>query len=480
MVSANYRLGALGFLDARSFGGVANCGLRDAICRARVGARPHRYLRRRADAGHRVRRVGRRRADPARARVAHRARTSDGGHRAERRDVRDPRRGTRRAPSSRRWSTPRGRATGRTARPSADALVAAQGAAMGAAARDGRDDAVPSDGRRRGPARAARRRVRVAAPRPASRSSRARPPTRCACSSTRGRARAPRKIVRRAARYLGVDEARRGADRRALRARARHRRHARDLARAVRRQRDAGAVPRGARRARCRTARRTRTASRGGARRSVRATASTSRSRSATSSTAGTRSSDSTTTGTRCSARSATHGPRSRAPATPVGRSTHGTHVRPDGCTTRAAHPLFARLANSSLNRARTTTVRRPAEHTFDGVGRLRERAARDGLEEVHRRIGEPRIEPGRDDRRAPLVERAVDALHAEAGRDLVAVERVGTGEAQRAGEVVADERDRRHGRYVRRDRSTRCVPSRTAARGCPTVRHHPACRSRW
>jgi para-nitrobenzyl esterase len=32
VVSANYRLGALGFLDARSFGGVANCGVRDAIC----------------------------------------------------------------------------------------------------------------------------------------------------------------------------------------------------------------------------------------------------------------------------------------------------------------------------------------------------------------------------------------------------------------------------------------------------------------
>jgi para-nitrobenzyl esterase len=32
VVSVNYRLGALGFLDARSFGGVANCGVRDAIC----------------------------------------------------------------------------------------------------------------------------------------------------------------------------------------------------------------------------------------------------------------------------------------------------------------------------------------------------------------------------------------------------------------------------------------------------------------
>jgi para-nitrobenzyl esterase len=32
VVSVNYRLGALGFLDARPFGGVANCGLRDAIC----------------------------------------------------------------------------------------------------------------------------------------------------------------------------------------------------------------------------------------------------------------------------------------------------------------------------------------------------------------------------------------------------------------------------------------------------------------
>ncbi len=32
VVSANYRIGAFGFLDARPFGGVANCGLRDAIC----------------------------------------------------------------------------------------------------------------------------------------------------------------------------------------------------------------------------------------------------------------------------------------------------------------------------------------------------------------------------------------------------------------------------------------------------------------
>jgi para-nitrobenzyl esterase len=32
VVSVNYRLGALGFLDTRPFGGVANCGLRDAIC----------------------------------------------------------------------------------------------------------------------------------------------------------------------------------------------------------------------------------------------------------------------------------------------------------------------------------------------------------------------------------------------------------------------------------------------------------------
>jgi para-nitrobenzyl esterase len=32
VVSVNYRLGAFGFLDARSFGGVANCGVRDAIC----------------------------------------------------------------------------------------------------------------------------------------------------------------------------------------------------------------------------------------------------------------------------------------------------------------------------------------------------------------------------------------------------------------------------------------------------------------
>jgi para-nitrobenzyl esterase len=32
VVSVNYRIGAFGFLDARRFGGVANCGLRDAIC----------------------------------------------------------------------------------------------------------------------------------------------------------------------------------------------------------------------------------------------------------------------------------------------------------------------------------------------------------------------------------------------------------------------------------------------------------------
>ncbi len=32
VVSFNYRLGALGFLDARPIGGVANCGVRDAIC----------------------------------------------------------------------------------------------------------------------------------------------------------------------------------------------------------------------------------------------------------------------------------------------------------------------------------------------------------------------------------------------------------------------------------------------------------------
>ena len=32
MVSANYRLGALGFLDARPLGGIANAGVRDALC----------------------------------------------------------------------------------------------------------------------------------------------------------------------------------------------------------------------------------------------------------------------------------------------------------------------------------------------------------------------------------------------------------------------------------------------------------------
>ncbi len=35
VVSLNYRIGAFGFLDARPFGGAANCGLRDAICALR-------------------------------------------------------------------------------------------------------------------------------------------------------------------------------------------------------------------------------------------------------------------------------------------------------------------------------------------------------------------------------------------------------------------------------------------------------------
>lgn len=52
VVSANYRLGALGFVDARPFGGVANCGLRDALCAlewvqehiARFGGDPARVV----------------------------------------------------------------------------------------------------------------------------------------------------------------------------------------------------------------------------------------------------------------------------------------------------------------------------------------------------------------------------------------------------------------------------------------------------
>ena len=47
VVTVNYRLGALGFLDTRAVGGVANCGLRDAFVRARMGSGTHRGLRRR-------------------------------------------------------------------------------------------------------------------------------------------------------------------------------------------------------------------------------------------------------------------------------------------------------------------------------------------------------------------------------------------------------------------------------------------------
>ncbi len=66
-------------------------------------------------------------------------------------------------------------------------------------------------------------------------------------------------------------------------------------------------------------ARRTRSFSRGKVRTSVRATASTSRSRSGTSKTAGRSSRAPTTTCTRCRTSSATRGPRSRAPVRPVG-----------------------------------------------------------------------------------------------------------------------------------------------------------------
>ncbi len=299
----------------------------------------------------------------------------------------------------------------------------------GFAARHGRDDALPSDGRRRVPAR--RRRSR--------RSRRARRAGVALIAGTTAdemrlfvdssAAPAPRdKLVRRAARYLGVDETDATPYRRRLRRRARHRRHAtRSGARSSATTRCSARAGPSSTRTR-RTGRRTPTASRGAARRSARATASTSRSRSATSSTAGTRSSVSTTTAARCHGRCATPGPRSPAPATPAGPRTPRRAASVARCTTstntpvrtaperlRRGHPhQQCALRQSRLPRNSVVELRvcdfvlvelsgegasgRAAEDALDGVRRLRERAARDGLEEVHRRVGEPRVEARADD----------------------------------------------------------------------------------
>ena len=87
VVTVNYRIGALGFLDLRSLPGGdtadTNCGLRDQVLALQWVQRHIAPVRRRPGARHHLRRVGRRRldhapADRARDRVAGAA-----GHRAE-------------------------------------------------------------------------------------------------------------------------------------------------------------------------------------------------------------------------------------------------------------------------------------------------------------------------------------------------------------------------------------------------------------
>ena len=107
VVSANYRLGAFGFLDARPFGGVANCGVRDAICAlewvrdniAAFGGDPARVVAFGESAGGGL--VLHALASPRGARSARRR------DRAERRDVRDARRRAGRDRASRRSSRKR-------------------------------------------------------------------------------------------------------------------------------------------------------------------------------------------------------------------------------------------------------------------------------------------------------------------------------------------------------------------------------------
>ena len=247
VVSANYRLGALGFLDARSFGGVANCGVRDAICalewvRDNIGAfggDPTRVVAFGESGGgglllHAL-------AAPAADGLLAGAIMQSGATFA----TLDTKRGRDRARDAGQGSGRR--RCGRAPRPADRRADRRAGNGDVELARNGRDDAVPPDGRRRPPPGAAGRRVRQRRGR--GRRARRRDHRRRDAAVRPARRRAGAARTARAARGALPRHRRagRGADRRPLRARARHRRHERDLARRSRRQRDAGAVPRGAR-----------------------------------------------------------------------------------------------------------------------------------------------------------------------------------------------------------------------------------------
>ena len=251
------------------FGGVANCGLRDAIARARVGARQHRGVRRRSRRASSCS-ASRRAAAwcctcsrrPRRAGLFRGAIVQSGATFAT---LDDERAATRaRGVGARRRASPTptalrdapGRRARRARRRAAMAsLLATVGMMPFHPMVDG--DVLPArpvDALARG---RGRRRRRSIVGHDRRRDAAVRRPPAAAARRANG-------SCRRVARYLGVDEPRRRRrSSTTLRARARHRRHERDLGRAVLRQRDAGAVPRACSTRTRRTARRTRTASRG-------------------------------------------------------------------------------------------------------------------------------------------------------------------------------------------------------------------------
>ena len=160
-----------------------------------------------------------------------------------------------------------------------------------------------------------------------------------------------------------------------------------------------------------------------------------------------------------------------RAPAIPAGRSTRAAATSDLGharCSptlgTRRTHCSYGFGLRRLRQRWWTYGRRRggrTAEDALDGVGRLGERAARDRFEEVHAssRRATDRARTRRPSSRQRSSGRSM-RLHAEPGRDLVAVERLRTGEVQRPVEVGAHERLRARRRRCRTGRSTRSCPA--------------------